>query len=271
MIPSYHYDAFGVERARTGNTPNDYLFAGEQFDRSLNQLYLRNRYYNQDIGRFTQMDTFQGVMHDPMSLHKYLYTPSDPVNFTDPSGRFFGFTIAQNINAVLTTASVVATGFEIYSYATGEKEFNARNVGFTALILLSGPAAGKLIKLGVAAHAARAIETAIKSGNLGRLLLKGGRTSEVILKRFIPSGTKNTFVPSVNIKSGFKYQFKIGKVDIEIKWHSPDLRAAKNFPGSNSGSMWTAQIKINNKFLLGTDGKLHSKPSNITHIPIDIF
>lgn len=83
----YDYEAFGELTGSSGATDNDFLFAGEQFDSSLGQYYLRARYYDQGIGRFTQMDNFQGLMNDPVTLHKYLYGNVDPVNFVDPSGN----------------------------------------------------------------------------------------------------------------------------------------------------------------------------------------
>ena len=33
------------------------------------------------------MDTDEGIPEDPLSLHKYLYVNSDPVNQVDPSGN----------------------------------------------------------------------------------------------------------------------------------------------------------------------------------------
>ncbi|HUO09836.1 MAG TPA: hypothetical protein VM008_16150 [Phycisphaerae bacterium] len=38
--------------------------------------------------RFVEPDTYQGVISDPASLHKYLYADADPTNGRDPSGRF---------------------------------------------------------------------------------------------------------------------------------------------------------------------------------------
>lgn len=62
---------------------------------------------------------------------------------------------------------------------------------------------------------------------------------------------------------------KLSGYKIKIKWHSPDANAAMKYPGSNSGSGWTAQIKIGNKYL-GQDGKLYKdNKQNITHIPIE--
>lgn len=106
LIDSYNYEAFGEIQNQTGSTDNDYLFIGEQFDRGLNQYYLRARYYDQNTGRFTQMDKFQGWNEDPMTLHKYLYANIDPANATDPSGYFAGTFSVSNVMAVLSTISV---------------------------------------------------------------------------------------------------------------------------------------------------------------------
>jgi RHS repeat-associated protein len=37
-------------------------------------------------GTFMSMDTYQGNMHDPMSLHKYMYANANPISNTDPTG-----------------------------------------------------------------------------------------------------------------------------------------------------------------------------------------
>jgi RHS repeat-associated protein len=87
VTDSYDYDAFGNLTNSTGSTPNNYLFAGEQFDPALGLYYNRARYYNQQIGRFWSMDTYEGNDRDPLSLHKYLYAGSDPVDILDPSGN----------------------------------------------------------------------------------------------------------------------------------------------------------------------------------------
>ncbi len=87
VTDTYDYDAFGNLIARTGNTANNYLFTGEQFDADLGLYYLRARYHNVDTGRFWNMDTFEGTKNDPLSLHKYLYANCNPVNAADPSGN----------------------------------------------------------------------------------------------------------------------------------------------------------------------------------------
>lgn len=100
-----------------------------------------------------------------------------------------------------------------------------------------------------------------------RQMLDGGKVSVPILKTQIPKGTPNTFKPSSTIAEGFKYNFKINGRRIEIKWHSLDRVASVKYPGSHSGSGWTAQIKDGKK-LLGVDGKFYTRANNLTHIPI---
>ncbi|MEZ9369750.1 RHS repeat domain-containing protein [Shewanella sp. 10N.286.51.B2] len=83
----YNYLAFGELLNQTGTTDNNYLFAGEQYDAELDQYHLRARYYDQTVGRMSQMDTWQGDDDKSISLNKYLYGNSDPVAYVDPSGH----------------------------------------------------------------------------------------------------------------------------------------------------------------------------------------
>ena len=122
ITDSYQYNAYGEVTSKTGNTDNNYLYAGEQFDRSLNQYYLRARYYNQDVGRFTQQDTWQGRANSPITLNKYLYANGNPVMNIDPSGNFSlgSFSASMNGYATLATMSYrsVSIGRTVISTAT---------------------------------------------------------------------------------------------------------------------------------------------------------
>jgi RHS repeat-associated protein len=86
----YAYEAFGEIIKQLGNTKNLYLFAGEQRDPNLGLDYLRARYLDVNTGRFFATDPFSGVIRQPNTLHKFIYTGNNPTNFIDPSGKFFG-------------------------------------------------------------------------------------------------------------------------------------------------------------------------------------
>jgi RHS repeat-associated protein len=112
VTDKYTYDAYGRILKSTGTTQNNYLYAGEQFDRGLNQYYLRDRYYGNDIGRFTQRDRFEGDMMNPLSLNKYGYTHGNPVNVIDPTGMF---SIAQSLVAIQGFSTLLAQQLVLFS------------------------------------------------------------------------------------------------------------------------------------------------------------
>ncbi len=103
----YDYEAFGAVLNSEGATENTYLFTGEQFDADLDQYYLRARYYDPGSARFTQQDTWMGRDHDPVTLHKYVYTHSDSVNNIDPTGHY---TLGQISAATNVQGLLVAQG-----------------------------------------------------------------------------------------------------------------------------------------------------------------
>jgi len=80
---SYVYDGFGNLRknAGRGQHGNRILYTGQQYDGWAEQYYLRARYYNPTIGRFTQEDVYRGD-----GLNLYAYCANNPVMYYDPSG-----------------------------------------------------------------------------------------------------------------------------------------------------------------------------------------
>jgi RHS repeat-associated protein len=86
LTDTYTYDAFGQLIDQAGSSENSFLYTGEQFDPNAGFYYLRARYYDQGVGRFLTADPYQGRMHEPVTLHKYLYAHANPVMSSDPSG-----------------------------------------------------------------------------------------------------------------------------------------------------------------------------------------
>ena len=78
----YCYDAFGESVISHEDIHNRFRFNGEQYDPVTSQYYLRARFYNPVIGRFTQEDTYYGD-----GLNLYEYCRNNPVLYRDPSGH----------------------------------------------------------------------------------------------------------------------------------------------------------------------------------------
>ena len=72
---------FGNIREEKENVENIFKYAGEQLDSETQQYYLRARFYNPVVGRFTQEDVYRGD-----GLNLYVYVINNPLLWVDPSG-----------------------------------------------------------------------------------------------------------------------------------------------------------------------------------------
>ena len=78
----YEYDAWGNITAQEEAVPNRFKYTSQQLDPITQQYYLRARFYNPVIARFTQEDTYRGD-----GLNLYAYCANNPTYYTDPSGH----------------------------------------------------------------------------------------------------------------------------------------------------------------------------------------
>ena len=115
LTDSYDYEAFGELIEFSGDTENSYRFAGEQFDETLGDYYLRDRFYDPSSGRFTRRDSFEGWKDGPKTLNKYTYANNDPGNSTDPTGFL---TLTSQLRTIQLLVDLVAVGIGVYGIAS---------------------------------------------------------------------------------------------------------------------------------------------------------
>jgi len=80
IVNTYNYDEFGNVLSKSQKIYNPMGFTGEQQHAEEDGLiYLRNRYYIPELGRFSQKDPL-------MNINQYTYVSNKPANYIDPLG-----------------------------------------------------------------------------------------------------------------------------------------------------------------------------------------
>jgi RHS repeat-associated protein len=88
-VNRYDYDPYGVmlhQQEQSGLT-NLFKFAGGQYRSSTGLYKFGERYYNPNLGRWTQQDPVGGSLGDLNAANRYTYANDDPANVVDPSGK----------------------------------------------------------------------------------------------------------------------------------------------------------------------------------------
>ena len=88
IVEKYEYDVYGkvVIKDRNGTTQthslidNPIMFQGQRYDEESGLYYMKNRYYDPEIGRFITRDPAQD------GLNLYAFVNNNPINFVDPLG-----------------------------------------------------------------------------------------------------------------------------------------------------------------------------------------
>src|SRR6516225_2397659 len=85
-------------------------------------VYLQNRWYAPNLARFISRDRVDGNPAYTNSLNRYTYSLNDPVNLSDPTGRF---TLAD-VSTALSIAGILA-GLA-FSHSPGAQHFVAEHL-----------------------------------------------------------------------------------------------------------------------------------------------
>jgi RHS repeat-associated protein len=89
VVARYDYDPYGELVSESGPADTPWRFAGGHFDETTELTKFGTRYYSADLGCWSQVDPVKGSIGNPMTLNSYLFAASDPINNSDPTGRFF--------------------------------------------------------------------------------------------------------------------------------------------------------------------------------------
>ena len=118
-VTSKSYTPFGEQ---IGEALSGFGYNGEYYNANTGMIYLRARFYEPEMNKFSQKDILRGNILNTRSLNRYSYVQNDPVNYYDPSGEF-GLLVGTAIAAGIS--GLIAGGVSAYqSYkATGKVDW----------------------------------------------------------------------------------------------------------------------------------------------------
>ena len=197
----YDYDAFGVEKKPDPLDGNPFRYCGEYYDGETKTYYLRARYYDPNIGRFTQQDTHWNTANsiygdnpqkinereDKLGLKSYSYAPqitavmqsgnlyvygiNNPVVFVDSNGHIAFMVITALVGAVI---GGIAGAIQSYSkYGEVHWQNVAIGAGIVGAVGLGGGAAVAYLAAGTATASTGTVLAAIT------VLAKGGTAASL--------------------------------------------------------------------------------------------
>ena len=135
VCQEYDYDAFCNEENPDPTDTNPFRYCGEYMDFETGSYYLRARYYDPTIGRFTQEDTHWNTGNmlygDELSLSAYAYAPqieavmqsgnlyvycgSNPIFYRDSTGCFWD-TVFDIVSLCISVGEVVEKPTDVRSW-----------------------------------------------------------------------------------------------------------------------------------------------------------
>ena len=122
VVASYTYDPWGKIISSSGTLAdiNPLRYRGYYYDTETGFYYLQSRYYDPEIGRFINADSYASTdATGLLSTNMFAYCENDPVNKSDPTGEVAPILIAMAGGALVGIAEQFMTDV-IYAMVTGQ-------------------------------------------------------------------------------------------------------------------------------------------------------
>ena len=115
-VASYAYDPWGniISSSGTLAEVNPLRYRGYYYDSETGFYYLQSRYYDPELGRFINADSYASTdATGLLSANMFAYCENDPVNKSDPSGEWAHIIAGAALGAGMEVLTQLATGTKL--------------------------------------------------------------------------------------------------------------------------------------------------------------
>jgi len=174
------YTPFGTTWVNQGQDLAKFKFTGKELDKT-GLYYFGARYYEPEIGRFIQPDSYVQDPSDPQSFNRYSYCRNNPLTYTDPSGNFWEF-IFLALSYISMASAVVSAVSSIVAMATDSQTWAniAKISGIISIATGITAAVGNSISASIASKGTMTASASMNDVDLGviRVTLKNAQIAQ---------------------------------------------------------------------------------------------
>ena len=127
LAATYTYDAWGKIVKINGQNPEDvastnianinpFRYRGYYYDTETGLYYLQSRYYDPEVGRFINADSFVSTGQGTVGSNMFAYCGNNPIVCVDPTGEFID-TIFDVISLGMSIAEVITRPADPWAWA----------------------------------------------------------------------------------------------------------------------------------------------------------
>jgi len=244
FVHQYVYTPYGDESyadVTYKNVSNRYT--GQVLDEETGLYYYNARYYDPEIGRFTQADSeFATGSPDSQALNRYSYCLNNPLIYTDPTGNFLGIDdlIVLGIVAggILGGAQSSAIGGNFWEGAW--KGAVAGGIGgamITFGVPVLQPLMGEALATMTCAAGGGALSAAITGGDPGMSAIIGGITAGIGIRlgfghpSLLDPGQWGQYIKELVLSAG---------VSAVVGGTVAEIQGANFWQGASDAAIWGA-------------------------------
>ena len=113
-VAAYDYDPYGKIISATGTMAeiNPLRYRGYYYDAETGFYYLQSRYYDPEICRFINADSYASTGQGYMGYNMFAYCNNSPILHSDPSGEILVTTVILIVSAAVGVTVAAITAYE---------------------------------------------------------------------------------------------------------------------------------------------------------------
>ena len=171
-VARYSYDPYGQIQLAFGSMAeiNPLRYRGYYYDSDTEFYYLQSRYYDSEICRFINADSYIASSREFIGYNMFAYCNNSPITYLDEHGTFLGTLIGAVVGAAIGALDAAINGEDVLAGAASGAVSGAITGLAADVIAVTGGSAAVVIGVSAGASALGSV-----AGNVVENVVSGGK------------------------------------------------------------------------------------------------